>query len=290
MFSKANTNNGLTRLRTAFQSAHPGYDVGADVYYSLRDAIENEMSRRSWLTRIVRSGVLFVVLFELGALLGLRAQSGVDSNPILPFEVFNIVAGAVCLYITWTLWFQYNWRVVVFTFCGIVIAGASYLSLSSGQTAPLLVSVILLLVAAGSSLPWNGRWQGMLILLCLSWVGINAVWSAAPLHDTMFELLGMLAAAALAFSGSRFGNHYRAELGEQIQSLRARQAHLRAELVNCIALARNAGLHVDSEFSGAQPVGAIKGLLRSRALKKRLSLRNRLHHSEPQDRNHVQVA
>ncbi len=290
MFIEAKRKHGLRRLNTAVQAPQPAYDTGAEVYYSLRDAVENELSRRSWLTRLARSGVLFVVLFELGAVLGLKARSGISASLILPFEVFNIVAGAVCLYITWTMWFQYNWRAVVFTFCGAVVAGASYVSLSSGQTEPLLVSVILFLVAAGSLLPWNGRWQGMLIVLCLSWFGINAVWSAAPLHNTMFELLGILAAAALALSGTRLGDRYRVELGEQIQLLRAKQARLRTELVNCMVLASKAGVHIDSEYSLRPIFGNMGELLRSKAFKKRLSLRNRLQVSQSRDRDHAKVA
>src|SRR6202011_2316872 len=97
--------------------------------------------------------------FEVDDVMGLRPLWAAHGGWSYPFEIFNIAAGAACLYITWTVWFHYNWRLVMFGFSGLVIAGASYLSLPSGQTEPLFISVILLLVAGGSLIPWNARWR-----------------------------------------------------------------------------------------------------------------------------------
>jgi hypothetical protein len=186
--------------------------------------VRTEENRRSWLSHLVRSGVLFVILFEIGGVLGLRTALWAQPATIFPFEIFNVAAGPVCLYITWTVWFHYYWRLVMFGFSGLVIAGASYLSLSTGQTEPLFISVILLLVAGGSLIPWNARWQGVLTFLCLSWFGINAVCSATPLDTGLYEWLGLVAAAALAYSGAQLGGHYRSELSKQVELLCAARA------------------------------------------------------------------
>jgi hypothetical protein len=180
-------NGFLSRSR----AVEPRYDPSKDAYQSLREMVRTEENRRSWLSHLVRSGVLFVILFEIGAVLGLRNLLSARAATLFPFEIFNIAAGAACLYITWTVWFHYNWRLVMFGFSGLIIAGASYLSLSSGQTEPLFISVILLLVAGGSLIPWNARWQGALTFLCLSWFGINAVCSATPLDTGLYEWLGL---------------------------------------------------------------------------------------------------
>jgi hypothetical protein len=269
--------NGLpSRLRTVESE----YDASKDAYQSLREMLRTEENRRSWLSHLIRSGVLFVILFEVGAVLALRPLLSAHAGTIYPFEIFNVVAGAACLYITWTVWFHYNWRLVMFGFSGLVIAGASYLSLSSGQTEPLFLSVILLLVAGGSLIPWNARWQGALMFLCLSWFAINAFCSATPLDAGLYEWLGLVAAAALAYSGAQLGGHYRSELSKQIELLCASQSRLRAELVHYIALAERAGLRVDHQPADKLIMDTEN---RSRPFsvtgKRTLSLRSKLPHS-----------
>jgi hypothetical protein len=209
----------------------PVFDLAANVDQSLRGMIDGEESRKLWHSRFARSGFLFVILFEMGAVIGLRFPSTVPTTKVLAFEIFNILAGAFCLYVTWTVWFHYHWRLLVFAFSALVIASATYLSLHSGRTEPLFMSVIVLLTAGGSLMPWNARWQGALTFLCLSWLGVNAIWS--PLSDIgLCQWLGLLAAGALAYSGAQMGAHCRAELVKEIESLQASLLKLRLELVN----------------------------------------------------------
>jgi hypothetical protein len=279
--------NGLSsRLRAVepkydpSKAVEPKYDPTKDAYQSLREMVRTEENRRSWLSHLARSGVLFVILFEIGAVLGLRNLLSARAATLFPFEIFNIAAGAACLYITWTVWFHYNWRLVMFGFSGLIIAGASYLSLSSGQTEPLFISVILLLVAGGSLIPWNARWQGALTFLCLSWFGINAVCSATPLDTGLYEWLGLVAAAALAYSGVQQGGHYRSELSKQVELLCASHSRLRAELVHYIGLAERAGMRIDYQSADKLIMDTEN---RSRPFsvtcKKNPSLRSKLRHS-----------
>lgn len=205
------------------------FNLAADIDQSLREMIDSEETRRSWHSRFARSGFLFIVLFELAGVMGIRVPSTVPATRVLAFEIFNILTGAFCLYVTWTVWFHYHWRLLVFGFSSLVIASASYLSLHAGRTEPLFMSVLVLLTAGGSLTPWNARWQGALTLLCLSWLGLNAIWS--PVGDIgLCQWLGLLAAGALAYSGTQLGAHYRAELVKEIESLRSSQARLRLQL------------------------------------------------------------
>jgi hypothetical protein len=226
---KANcTTNGS---KVSDWSRKPVFDLAANIDQSLRGMIDGEESRKLSHSRFARSGFLFVILFELGAVIGLRFPSTVPTSQVLAFEIFNILAGAFCLYVTWTVWFHYHWRLLVFAFCALVIASATYLSLHSGRTEPLFMSVIVLLIAGGSLTPWNARWQGALTFLCLSWLGVNAIWSP-PSDIGLCQWLGLLAAGALAYSGAQMGAHCRAELVKEIESLQASLVKLRFELVN----------------------------------------------------------
>lgn len=139
MAASTNSHLGFNGLPSRLWAAEPTYAPSKDACQSLREMARSEENRRSWLSHLVRSGVLFVILLEIGGVLGLGTAA--HAATIFPFEIFNIAAGATCLYITWTVWFHYNWRLVMLGFSGLVIAGASYLSLSTGQTEPLFISV-----------------------------------------------------------------------------------------------------------------------------------------------------
>ena len=269
----------LNAFQHRLRPVPPEYDSSQDAYQSLREVLRSEETKRSRLSRLVRSGVLFVILFEMGSVLEISLPSTVQAATVYPFELFNLVAGAACLYITWTVWFRNNWRLLVFGFCGLIFASASYLSLCSGQTEPLLMSALLLLVAGGSLMPWSARWQGALTLVCLSWFGINTVWSASPFATGLYEWMGLLGASALAYSGAQLGGRYRAELGKQLDLLRTSQSRLRAEFVNYIGLVERAGFHIDHQHADKLIMGTEN---RSRPFsvtsKRNLSLRNKLLH------------
>ncbi len=208
------------------------FDPAADAHHSLRKMLDSEETRHSWHSRFARSGFLFIILFEIAGVLGLRFPSAVQASKIIPFEVFNILAGAVCLYITWTTWFRYHWRLLLFGFSALVIMSATFLSLCSGRTEPLFMSVIVLLTGGGSLMPWNARWQGTLTFLCISWLGVNALWS--PLAETgLYQWLGLIAAGAMAYSASHLREHLGATLNDELEALRASHAQLRMELAAC---------------------------------------------------------
>lgn len=239
------------------------FDPGNDVSYSLRGLIHSETTIRSAHSRLVRSGFLFVILFEVGGVLGLHFPATVSLAKIVSFEIFNIVAGAVCLYITWTIWFHQHWRAMVFGFCAIIITSATYLSLFSGQTEPLFMSVILLLVGGGSLMPWNARWQGVLTFLCLSWFGVNAIWSPIGTATSLYQTLGLLAAGALAYSGSQLGARFRSELGKEIELLRVSQVRLRRELSHYVSRVEKSGVriaHTDLDKLIAVPEDGLRRL------------------------------
>lgn len=279
MAASTSSHLGFNGLPSRLWAAEPTYAPSKDACQSLREMARTEENRRSWLSHLVRSGVLFVILFEIGGVLGLGTAA--HAATIFPFEIFNIAAGATCLYITWTVWFHYNWRLVMLGFSGLVIAGASYLSLSSGQTEPLFISVILLLVAGGSLIPWHARWQGALTFLCLSWFGINAACSATPLDTGLYEWLGLVAAAALAYSGAQLGGQFRTELSNQVELLCASQSRLRAELVHYIGLAERAGLRIDHQSMDTLIMDTDNNRSKpfSVTRKKNFSLRSRLRHT-----------
>jgi hypothetical protein len=188
-------------------------------YRSLRTALNAEAWKSTWAARFMRPGFLLIVLFEIACLatsvhffptLGARA---------LPFELFNLLAGFVCLSITWTLWFDYHWRASIFGFCAIVLVTSTYVGIATGRTEPLFMSVILLLVGAGSLVPWNVRWQAALTALCLGWLALNALWVPFAQPDGLYRWLGLLAAAGLAHFATAMKERYQEDLKSQVRAL-----------------------------------------------------------------------
>lgn len=217
--------------RVTASSIIRAFDPAADAHHSLRQMLDSEETRGVWHSRLARMGFMFIMLFEIAGVLALKFPAGVRASEIIPFEIFNIAAGGVCLYITWTVWFRHHWRLLMFGFCTLVIVSATFLSLYSGRTEPLFMSVIVLLASGGSLVPWNARWQAALTFLCISWLGINALWS--PVSDTgLYQWLGLIAAGAITYAGSRLGDYYRTGLTEEIKTLRTLNAQLRRDLGN----------------------------------------------------------
>ncbi len=187
-------------------------EQGMRRYSSLRAGLH----RLTWLddriSHLMTPGLLLIGLFELGSI----AVSALIYPGLLwralPFEIFNAVAAFVCLWLMWTARFKHQWRETVFSFCFIVVLAASSLSLITGRSEPLLMSVMLVLFGAGSVVPWSARWQFALSGLCVAWFSVNAFfWLPQHGIDGLYRWLALLAAAALAQIGNARNDFQRQE-------------------------------------------------------------------------------
>jgi hypothetical protein len=184
-------------------------------YLGFRDGLQAQVRTQNWMRGFMRPAFLVIGLFEVACIgVSLIALRKMGQHRMLPFEIFNALAGFMVLSIMWTLWFDRHWRATAFGFCSIVLVAATALSFASGRTEPLFMSVLLLLVGAGSLVPWDTRWQTALTALCLGWLVINAMWlpSGARDPDGLFRWLALLAAAGLAHVGASRNEHHRREI------------------------------------------------------------------------------
>jgi hypothetical protein len=174
---------------------------------SLRDALMRMTARTDLIERrgvlnLMRPGFLLIAIFELASLSMSVLMFPELRWRALPFELFNAIAAFVCLWLMWTSRFETKWRETAFAFFFVVILAASYLSLVTGRTEPLFVSVMIVMFGAGSLVPWNQRWQAGLTALCLAWFAINAVWMPDYQSDGLYKWLGLMAAASLSLAGN----------------------------------------------------------------------------------------
>ncbi|MGH7907676.1 MAG: PAS domain-containing protein, partial [Candidatus Binataceae bacterium] len=182
-----------------------------------------------WVARLMRPGVILLIVFEILAFTGAIFLMPEIAARTLPFELFNIAAAAICLALTWTLWFRHHWRITAFLLCSILVVSGAWISLITGKSEPLLMMVILLLVGAGSLIPWDQRWQAALSLLCVIWLAINALYSPAQGAAEFYRWLVLLAAAALAYCCTSLTRRYRHDLMAQLRALENSHERLRAE-------------------------------------------------------------
>jgi len=185
---------------------------------AFRAALFREAQLQAWIKRFMRPAFLLIALFELSCIgLSLSVLGQSDWSRFVPLEIFNAVAGFIVLSIMWTLWFERHWRASAFGFCSVVLLTASVLSFATARTEPLFVSVMLLLIGAGSLVPWETRWQTALTILCLGWLALNASYLPSDTQDPLglYNWLALLAAAGLAHVGAARNVHQAQELESQ---------------------------------------------------------------------------
>ena len=162
----------------------------------------------------MRPGLLLIALFELASIANGAAPSPTVAIR-MPFEIFTAIAAFACVAFMWSSRFKLHWRQGAFAFALVILMTASLLSTAIGHTEPLMVAIILLLLGAGSLIPWDSRWQLGLTLLCLGWYMTTALWLGNPKPDGD-HWLALLAAAALAQVGIARNEYQRRQFESRI--------------------------------------------------------------------------
>jgi hypothetical protein len=165
-----------------------------------RGHVQDEMWRENWANRFMRPGLFLIALFVIASVATSVVLYPSLAWRYLPFEIFNVVAAFACLWAMWSARFQHQWREMAFAFSFLILLAASYFSLVTNMTEPLVITILLLLLGAGSLIPWNARWQVGLTLLCIGWFVINAIWGRRQTED-LDRWIAVLVAAALAQVG-----------------------------------------------------------------------------------------
>jgi hypothetical protein len=196
-------------------------EVAFAPYWSLQTGLRAEAWRLSRAARFARPGFLLIALFEITCMAISVHVYPTLSAKALPFELFNLFAGFVCLSFTWTLFFDYHWRATVFGLCAMILVAATSVGLLTGRTEPLFMSMMLLMVGAGSLVPWDGRWQAALTALCMVWLAINAIWVPVHSDNGLYPWLGLLAAAGLAHLATAMKDRYQKDLRSEVETLAA---------------------------------------------------------------------
>jgi CheY-like chemotaxis protein len=184
-------------------------------YVSFRNDLHDRVWSENWSNRFMRPGLLLIAMFELASVANTSVPSGSMAIRDLPFEVINAIAAFACVAFMWSSRFKLHWRQGTFAFAMVILMTASLISAGSGHTEPLMVAIMLLLLGAGSLVPWNTQWQLGLPVVCFAWYMTTALWLANANPDGA-HWLALLAAAALAQVGIARNEYQRRQFESRI--------------------------------------------------------------------------
>ena len=176
----------------------------------------------------IRVGLVLLLLFELTYfatdLLFVKDWRALGAN------VFNIVAIAATVVVLDGSFFQRHWRgvslalfislIVSTTICGVLLDRFEW----------PFVTVILLMLGAGTLVPWNNNWQFALTFSSLAAIAVGR-WDSRIGDANLISHWGALfAAAGLSHCMTVLGQRYRRELRRRIRALDQNHSNLLAQI------------------------------------------------------------
>ena len=176
--------------RTALKTAS-GLQVGRAV-----DTLPSEESR--WAARLVCAGALLTLLFEVVYLILERRFLSTSDPRILVFHAINIALFLLAALMTLKVgpWMRRHWKPVALGFSSAMIASTTGISVITGETEPLFITLMLFLSGTGPFLSWGERYQALLSMVAIAALAVaTRILPERP--PDPYQWLGILIAAAI---------------------------------------------------------------------------------------------
>src|ERR1035437_6235730 len=179
------------------------------------------------VTGLSRVGALLIVFFNLVYVAEHRYTSGstFDATQSLIFAM--IAVGVVFFLLTFTAAMPRYWREIVIFVCTALIVTNVVICAESTRVEPLFVSVLVIVVAAGTLAPWNWRWQA-----AISGIGITCFFVLGRVHgvvdsDPSMHWLGLTNAVGLGLSSVYLQMKHRREIAQNLEDRRSSDRKLK---------------------------------------------------------------
>src|SRR5579871_3424894 len=140
---------------------------------------------------------------------------------------FNAFLAGGTLSLTFTGWFNKNWRPTTFLILVALLSSNTVLGTLGGEARLLFISSILLMVGTGSLLPWPRRFQIYFNLLCLLAFAIQSAWIPSPEGMGAYKLVSLITAASLSWFTRYVRDRFVREHEESEQIVRESERTLR---------------------------------------------------------------
>jgi len=148
-------------------------DVIEHLSASLRDegaANDSQASklRDRWVAQMVRFGAVPILIATLLMTLHFYDAVGLRWSWGWVCVLFDLGLSVTCLFLTFTKWFTRHWRPLSLLLLTALIVSNTGIGTLGNEPLPVYIMLLLLMVGAGSILPWPQSYQLILILVCLS--------------------------------------------------------------------------------------------------------------------------
>ena len=181
---------------------------------------------------IARTGALLVVASQFLYLGWDASVCGLHSVRLMLCHGSNILVGCIALGLTLSNrpWLAIHWRTLAFWICTAEIAGMAQISVITGESESLFVAGMLFIVASGSTLPWEPKWQAAFNLVPLAALALSLPYTRDGVGG--FQWVEIFCAVVYAqVTNLTLAGYREASLG-RLLGLRATEERLRAEIVN----------------------------------------------------------
>ncbi len=179
---------------------------------------------------ILSAGALAIVAFQAGYTLLDRAEYPQNFRLTSTLHVAGIVLALLALAASLSPWAIGRWRPLALAMCSSSIAITAWIAVVDSDSDVLVASILLLFLGAGSSIPWNPRWQaaletsGLLALLGYSTITAN------PGSNLAIAWTMVISALVLSQMISVQNTRYRYKLAEHLWALAANHRLLVREM------------------------------------------------------------
>ena len=181
---------------------------------------------------IARTGALLVVASQFLYFGWDASVCGLHSARLMLCHGSNIVVGCVALALTFSNrpWLALHWRTLAFWICTAEIAGMAQISVITGESESLFVAGMLFIVASGSTLPWEPKWQAAFNLVPLAALALSLPYTRDGVGG--FQWVEIICAIVFAQVTNLTLAGYREASSGRLLGLRATEERLRAEIVH----------------------------------------------------------
>jgi len=179
------------------------------------------------VTGLSRVGALLIVFFNLVYAAEHHYTSGSTFDATQSLILAMIAVGVVFFLLTFTAAMPRYWREIVIFVCTALIVTNVVICAESTRVEPLFVSVLVIVVAAGTLAPWDWRWQA-----AISGVGVTCFYVLGRVpgvvdSDPSMHWLGLSNAVGLGLSSVYLQMKNRREIAQNLEDRRSSERKLK---------------------------------------------------------------
>ena len=174
-----------------------------------------------------RVGALLIVFSNLVYAVGHRYTSGSTFDATESLILANVGVGVVFFLLTFTAAIPRYWREIVIFVCTTLLVSNTAIGAESMRVEPLFVSVLVVVVGAGTLAPWDWRWQA-----AISGIGMICFYVFGCAHgvvdsDPSIHWLGLTTAVGLGLSNVNLQTKNRREIAQNLEDVQSSERKLK---------------------------------------------------------------